>query len=110
MDAMRTPNDGRQALAARWFDAHGATLYRHALMLLADAPAAEDVLQQVFARVIGRAGGVEPDDPLHYLRRAVRNECYSVLRRRRARARADEATGLLEPVAEATTLDGEVPR
>lgn len=67
----------------RLYDAYGASLYRYALMLLADASAAEDAVQQVFATLLRRPP--RPDNEAHYLRRAVRNECYSTLRRRRVR-------------------------
>lgn len=79
----------------RLYDAHGAALYRYALMLLADHGAAEDAIQQVFATILRGSGTI--DNEAHYLRRAVRNECFSALRRRQA-DRADERP-LLEPVA-----------
>lgn len=77
---MRSPprDDQAQALG-RLYDAHAPTLYRYALMLLAHPPAAEDVVQDVFAGLLGR---VLPDDPLPYLRTSVRNGCYTRLRRR----------------------------
>jgi RNA polymerase sigma-70 factor, ECF subfamily len=70
----------RRADAARLYDAFGASLYRYALMVLADPAAAEDVVQQVFTAVLHGARPLE--DPERYLRRAVRNECYTVLRQR----------------------------
>jgi RNA polymerase sigma-70 factor (ECF subfamily) len=68
-------------------------------MLLADRAAAEDAVQQVFAALLRPAVRIEADDPLHYLRRAVRNECYSLLRRRRVRQGEEEAGPLLEAAA-----------
>jgi RNA polymerase sigma-70 factor (ECF subfamily) len=50
-------------------------------MLLADASAAEDAVQQVFASLL-RLGIDRVQQDAHYLRRAVRNECYSLLRKR----------------------------
>jgi DNA-directed RNA polymerase specialized sigma24 family protein len=76
----RPPDDPR-SLVGRLYDAHGAALYRYALMLLADASAAEDAVHQVFSALLRRPAALENE--LHYLRRAVRNECYSHLRRRR---------------------------
>jgi RNA polymerase sigma factor (sigma-70 family) len=71
----------------------GASLYRYAAALLADRTAADDVIQQVFLAIVRR-----PDlymrSEIHYLRRAVRNECYSETRRR---ARLPESS-FLEPV------------
>ena len=70
----------RRADAARLYDTFGASLYRYALMVLADAAAAEDVVQQVFTAVVHGSRSLQ--DPERYLRRAVRNECYTVLRQR----------------------------
>jgi RNA polymerase sigma-70 factor (ECF subfamily) len=66
----------------RLYDRHGAALYRYALLILADPAAAEDAVQQVFAAVLTARRVIEQDE--RYLRRAVRNECYSSLRRRRS--------------------------
>ena len=86
----------------RLYDLHGAGLYRYALMILADAAAAEDAIQQVFASLLKHRGALRDED--RYLRRAVRNECYSALRRRAADRRRTDAAGaqagpLLEPHA-----------
>lgn len=64
----------------RLYDQYGTSLYRYALMILADAAGAEDVIQQVFTALLSQRRSVEREE--HYLRRAVRNECYSALRRR----------------------------
>lgn len=85
------PEDDFPALAGRLYDEHGAGLYRYALMLLADPAGAEDVIQQVFASVLRTGHRAAADKDAHYLRRAVRNECYSVLRRRRVRHESAEA-------------------
>jgi len=74
--------DDPTELAGRLYDQYGASLHRYALMLLGDRAAAEDAIQQVFAALIALASRTAAiDDPKHYLRRAVRNECYSALRR-----------------------------
>jgi RNA polymerase sigma-70 factor, ECF subfamily len=78
----------------RLYDEYAAGLYRYALMVLADPSAAADVVQQVFVAVLRAGSGVDSDE--RYLRRAVRNECYSSLRRRR-RNGAEDAQ-LLETV------------
>jgi len=86
----------------RLYDQCGAALYRYALMILADTSAAADAVHDVFVAVLRRR--VALDHPEHYLRRAVRNECYSVLRRRKtetpAAVAAPSGTGgpLIEPV------------
>jgi RNA polymerase sigma-70 factor (ECF subfamily) len=84
--------------AARLYDSFGASLYRYALMILVDREAAEDVIQQVFLAVLGR-GTMHVDDVEHYLRRAVRNACYSTLRRRKVRTGDSMGDALLEPIA-----------
>jgi RNA polymerase sigma-70 factor (ECF subfamily) len=87
----------------RLYDAHGASLYRYAVMLLFDHAAAEDAVQQVFAAVLRGSGRL--DNELHYLRRAVRNECYSTLRKRRDRS--PDARPVLEPAAGVVVSDDE---
>lgn len=77
------PPESPDPEAGRLYDVFGASLYRYALMILASREGAEDVLQQVFVALISRVGN-PLDDPERYLRRAVRNGCYSVLRERRA--------------------------
>ena len=84
------------------YDRYGPSLYRYALMLLADPAAAEDAVQQVFTSVLrsGASARLEADEP--YLRRAIRNECYSMLRRRRIRDPIQvEPDALLEQIASA---------
>ena len=62
------------------YDRFAAGLYRYALMILADPAAAGDAVQQVFVALLRLDRSIESDE--RYLRRAVRNECYSTLRRR----------------------------
>jgi len=92
---LRKPREDRAALVGRLYDAHGAALYRYALMLLGDHAAAEDAVQQVFTALFRQAGQIENE--LHYLRRSVRNECYSTLRQLRRTPACDRP--LLEPIA-----------
>jgi RNA polymerase sigma-70 factor (ECF subfamily) len=61
------------------YDRFAAPLFRYAAMILADRAAAADAVQQVFLKVA--ASRAEPDE--WYLRRAVRNECFSLLRARK---------------------------
>lgn len=94
---MPRASDDPTALAGRLYDEYGASLYRYALMLLADRSAAEDAVHQVFASFIAliarEARAI--DNAEHYLRRAVRNECYSTLRR----STRDQGEVVLQPVA-----------
>lgn len=83
--------------AAELYRAHGPGLYRYALMILADHRDAEDVLQQVFTGILARPTRRRVEDAGAYLRTAVRNTAYSLLRKRRS-ARAAEGP-ILEPAA-----------
>jgi RNA polymerase sigma-70 factor, ECF subfamily len=77
-DAMtRSP----EAWIGELYDRFGGSLYRYALIVLTDPAAAADVVQTVFVGLLRRR--VPPDSDERYLRRAVRNECFSALRRRR---------------------------
>ena len=63
------------------YDRYGASLYRYAVMVLADPAAAADVVQTVFVSLLKRR--TSPDFDERYLRRATRNECFTALRKRR---------------------------
>jgi len=71
-------------------------------MLLANASAAEDVIQQVFSTLL-RQGRAPIENEAHYLRRAVRNECYSMLRTRLRRPERSLDEPLLESVVGTAT-------
>jgi RNA polymerase sigma-70 factor (ECF subfamily) len=76
--------DTESAIAAL-YDAHAGKLYAYARALVGDQSAAEDVVHEVFVKVIrllsrGRGDGIG----LPYLVAAVRNESYSTLRRRKS--------------------------
>jgi len=65
------------------FRCHYAELVRLAVMLVGDRPTAEDVVQDVFARLHARRDQPGPTgDQLAYVRACVLNECRSALRRR----------------------------
>lgn len=111
----RGPQDARccntdptpQVWLARAYDAHAAGLYRYALVVLADPTGAEDAVQQAFVKVAamrGRGETVREVEP--YLRTAVRNECWRILRDRKARKETALPAGdLLEPVTNHTAPD-----
>jgi RNA polymerase sigma-70 factor, ECF subfamily len=77
-------HDADHAGIASAYRDHAAALYKYAIMLTSDAAAAEDAIQQVFVKLMERNG---PPSPVvfegFYLRRAVRNECYRIMKRRR---------------------------
>ena len=72
-----------------WFDAHAAALVLYARQWLRDPSQAEDVVHDVFVRLIAQPRA--PEDPAAWLFRAVRNAAISasrsVFRRRRREAR-----------------------
>jgi len=79
---------------------HAAALYRYAIMLTADAAAAEDAIQQVFVKLAGRKGLTLPGViEGFYLRRAVRNECYRILSQRRRESAQMDGDSILAPAA-----------
>jgi RNA polymerase sigma-70 factor (ECF subfamily) len=90
--------DPQEQLAAA-YDEHAPGLYRYALMILADASAAEDAVHEVFAKLAARGERIlEIASRGGYLRSAVRNESYRLLRRRGPVADAALASpGILEP-------------
>jgi len=89
--------EDRRRFVAGVYRESGARLYRYALMILADAGDAEDVLQQVFAAVLAKPSLPVIVDPAAYFRSAVRHAAYSLLRQRRTARNAAEL--ILEPAA-----------
>jgi RNA polymerase sigma-70 factor (ECF subfamily) len=80
------------------YEQYGPRLYRYALLILADAAGAEDVVQDAFCRLADALQRREDVGTLAYLTTIARNECYSRLRRRR-RSPVVATTPLLEPAA-----------
>ena len=93
---MRRPHGTREWLGAL-YDRHAAGLYRYAVMILADRDAAGDAVQQVFTRLVDRRD--RPEIEASYLRRAIRNECFSMLRDRRRRPQAADSHEILEALS-----------
>jgi RNA polymerase sigma-70 factor (ECF subfamily) len=68
------------------YEAHSASVYLTALRVTGNAADAEDVLHNVFLRVIEHAYRLDPAiSPEHYLRRAATNASIDLIRRRQAR-------------------------
>src|SRR4051794_13684035 len=83
--------------AARLYDQFAVQLYRYAVVILADRAAAADAVQAVFMAMMRAKATIEFDE--RYLRRAMRNECFTMLRRRQREHLLESAQSLLEPVA-----------
>jgi RNA polymerase sigma factor (sigma-70 family) len=64
------------------FREHHAELVRLAVLVVGDRPSAEDVVQDVFARLCVHGRLPEGDGSLAYVRAAVLNGCRSMLRHR----------------------------
>lgn len=65
-----------------WYQVYKTGLFRFALSILKDEPSAEDVLQEVFLRMLTGKYMPEPGKEQAYLYRCVRNLCYDEQRRR----------------------------
>jgi RNA polymerase sigma factor (sigma-70 family) len=88
----RTPDLAERKLTAdevrELYDRHGAVLLGYACSFVADAGIAEDVVHQVFVKLLqGKTSA--PDAPLGYLYRAVRNAALNVRRNGRREAPLD---------------------
>ena len=81
----------------RSYDRYGAALYRYAVMILADPSGAADAVHEVFVSLLRSRATPQAEE--QYLRRAVRNECYSALRRRTRDIVTPVDAPLLEAVA-----------
>ena len=95
---MRRAN-GTRGWLGELYDRHAAGLYRYAVMILADREAAADAVQQVFTRLVDRRDRPEIEIEASYLRRAIRNECFSMLRDRRRRVPAGDSHNILEALS-----------
>lgn len=79
-----TPSDpAAETTVAALFREHHSDLVRLAVLMVGDPPTAEDVVQDVYARLHPRWSEIAAGDAvLPYVRAAVLNGCRSVLRRR----------------------------
>ena len=65
------------------YDKYASELYKYALMISADHGTAEDAVQQVFVKMLKMGNRVLQIESYNgYLRRAVRNECYEIIKKR----------------------------
>lgn len=68
---------------ANWYDQYKTGIYRFALTILKNESKAEDVLQELFLRLLSGRYTPEPGKEQAYLYRAARNLCYDELRRQK---------------------------
>lgn len=75
---------GQSSALEELYDAYAVQLYQYAQSLLWDRQDAEDVVQNVFVKLIGmvRGGRGRIEDLKNYLYRAVRNEALTIRARR----------------------------
>lgn len=67
----------------QWYEQYKTGLFRFSLSILKDTESAEDILQEVFLRLLTGRYAPEPGKEQAYLYRVARNLCYDELRRRR---------------------------
>src|SRR5262249_39245031 len=79
-------SDGDPAALEALYDAYAGAVYRQALAIVGGASDAEDVLQDVFLKLVRRRGG-PIQDVRAYLFTAARHQAYSTLRQRRREPR-----------------------
>jgi RNA polymerase sigma-70 factor (ECF subfamily) len=81
------------------YDQYAEGLYRLALLITADPAVAEDAVQQVFGKLMAMAGGLEGVEGVEgYLRRAIRNESYRLVKAHVPEVVSEDFPALLEPI------------
>jgi RNA polymerase sigma-70 factor (sigma-E family) len=100
----RTQVADSEVSLADLFAAHSRRLLAFALLLTDDHASAEDLVQEAFARLHGRALA-DPDAAAGYLRTTVLNLSRSRLRRLRTARRHDRAPVDTLPSAEESAMD-----
>ncbi len=90
----------------QWYEQYKTGLFRYALSILKDVGQAEDVLQEIFLRLLSGGHVPVPGKEQAYLYRMARNLCYDELRRQRRQGEfpmqpqnSPEEMGYLELVA-----------
>ena len=75
-----------------WYEHYKLGLFRFCLSILKDTHRAEDVLQELFLRLLSGKYTPEPGREQAYLYRAARNLCYDELRRQKRQGELTENT------------------
>lgn len=81
------------------YEAHGRALFAYASSLTPDSAVAEDVVHQVFLKLLKSRDVALPERPLPYLLKAVRNTALNDLRQRRREVELNAEAGWLEAPA-----------
>lgn len=95
------PDGGSHGVSVLFRERH-AELVRLAVLLVGDRPSAEDIVQDVFARLCLHDRLPGGDGSLAYVRAAVLNGCRSALRRRAVARRFGNSS---DPLARAATQE-----
>ena len=66
-----------------WYEQYKIGIYRFALSILKNESTAEDVLQEIFLRLLSGRYTPDPGKEQAYLYRAARNLCYDEMRRQK---------------------------
>jgi RNA polymerase sigma-70 factor, ECF subfamily len=80
----------------RLYEEHGRALLAYATALLRDPSAAEDVLHQVFLKLVGGSVAIDGPRPAAYLFRAVRNSALNHIRGQSRQVELDGVSVWLE--------------
>lgn len=72
-----------RTMVQQWYDQYKTGIFRFALSILKDVQLAEDVLQEVFLRLLTGKITVESGREKAWLYRVARNCCYDILRKRK---------------------------
>lgn len=80
----------------RLYDQHGRVMLAYAISLLSDRSAAEDVLHEVFLKLLEGRAGINGSSPVPYLCRAVRNTAFNYRRDRAREVEIDDNARWLE--------------
>lgn len=75
-----------EQLAYSWYEQYATGIFRFALSILKEPQGAEDVLQEVFLRLLSRKNPPPPEKAQAWLYRVARNICYDILRKRKQEA------------------------
>lgn len=72
-----------RTMVEQWYGQYKTGIFRFALSILKDTHLAEDVLQEVFVRLLTGKHMVEPGREKAWFYRVARNCCYDILRKRK---------------------------